>query len=243
MNTPRPEYPRPQFVRENWQNLNGEWDFEIDFGMSGKERKLYEQDSLKDKIIVPFCPESKLSGIGYVDFMNCVWYKKKININSGGKRTILHIGACDYITEVWVNAQSVGTHVGGYVAFSFDITKFLHEGENIITICADDNNRNSQPRGKQCPTYYSRGCDYTRTTGIWQTVWLETVPQSYIAYTKYTPDINTATLYIEAECVSAHNQTLKAEAKFKGKTVGCAETVVNGTIARLALKLDELYLW
>jgi Beta-galactosidase/beta-glucuronidase len=250
MSIPRPEYPRPQFVRDSWVNLNGEWDFEIDFGMSGKERKLFEEDkNLNSKIIVPFCPESKLSGVQYIDFMNCVWYKKVINITgdklADGKRTILHIGACDYETQVWVNGKSVGKHIGGYVAFSFDITDNLVVGDNTITICADDITRGNRPRGKQSHGYYSSGCDYTRTTGIWQTVWLETVPASYIAYTKYTTDIDKGMLYIEAECVNANGKTLEAEALFNGKCVGCDEVLVKGTIAKLAIKIeaDELYLW
>ena len=247
MNIPRPEYPRPQFVRKNWENLNGEWDFEIDFGMSGKARKLYENIKLKEKITVPFCPESSLSGIGYLDFMNCVWYKKDINICkcklADGKRTILHIGACDYITEVWINGNSVGTHIGGYVAFSFDITQYLIEGKNTVTICAEDKTKANQPGGKQSPNYYSAGCHYTRTTGIWQTVWIETVPANYISYVKYIPNINNSTLYIESECYNANGMTLKAEAFYNGKPVGCAESEVIGTAAKIDLKLNELYLW
>lgn len=247
MNIPRPEYPRPQFVRNDWVNLNGEWDFEIDFGMSGRDRKLYETTKLNSKIIVPFCPESKLSGVEYKDFMNCVWYKKTINITdeklSDGKRTILHIGACDYETEVWVNGKSVGKHIGGYVAFSFDITNNLQAGDNVITICADDITRGNRPRGKQSHRYYSSGCDYTRTTGIWQTVWLETVPSSYIAYTKYTTDIDNGVLYIETECVNSHGKDITAEAFYNGKKVGANTVAVKGSIAKLAVVLDELHFW
>lgn len=247
MNTPRPEYPRPQFVRDNWQNLNGEWDFEIDFGMSGRERKLFDDVKFTKKIIVPFCPESKLSGIEYKDFMNSVWYKKVINITeeilSERKRTLLHIGACDYETEVWINGKSVGKHIGGYIAFSFDITDYINIGDNVITICADDITRGNRPRGKQSHVYYSRGCDYTRTTGIWQTVWLETVPENYISYAKYTTDIDKGVLYIEAECVNAHGKTMKAKAYFNDECVGADKVTVKGTIAKLSIKLDKLYLW
>jgi beta-galactosidase/beta-glucuronidase len=234
-------------VRKNWVNLNGEWDFEIDFGQTGRAKKLYETKALKYKINVPFCPESKLSGVGYVDFMNAVWYKKTIDVSgedlSGGKRTILHIGACDYKTEVWVNGKSVGTHIGGYIAFSFDITDYLTVGANVITICADDTTRSNQPGGKQSPNYYSGGCHYTRTTGIWQTVWTECVPASYIKSTKYTPDIHSSTLYIEADVKDAIGKSLTAEAFFSGKSVGKVTKQIYSDSVFIDLKLSELNLW
>ena len=173
---PRSEYPRPQFVREGWMNLNGVWQFEIDHGDSGRKRGLVEKKTLDGTILVPFCPESRLSGVGYTDFMAAVWYKRSFVLpeEAAGKRIILHFGAVDYLTEVWVNGKSVGTHKGGYNSFSFDITDALREGENEITVCAQDDTRNGcQPSGKQSRRYESYGCYYTRTTGIWQTVWLE----------------------------------------------------------------------
>ena len=125
MSIPRSEHPFPQFQREDWINLNGEWQFEVDSGKSGAERKLFEAQSLSGAITVPFCPESELSGIGNKDFMDCVWYKRKVTLpeNFAGKRVILHIGACDYLSTVWVNGAEVGEHRGGYISFSFDITK------------------------------------------------------------------------------------------------------------------------
>ncbi len=243
---PRPEYPRPQFVRDEWVNLNGEWDFEIDNGLSGKERRMFDAYTFNSRIIVPFCPESSLSGIGNKDFMNAVWYKRAVELpwayDSG--RTILHIGACDYLTTVWVNGQEVGSHIGGYISFSFDITAALTAGANTIVICAEDSLRSgNQPAGKQCGVYYSRGCHYTRTTGIWQTVWLEHTPSAYIKTYKYTPDIATSTLTIEAECADAHGLPMTAEASFDGRCVGKNEAYVSGKFVRMVLKLDELHLW
>ena len=114
---PRPEYPRPQMARKEWMNLNGEWQFCLDQGRSGRERGLHEAASLPDTIVVPFCPESRLSGIGHTDFIACVWYKRAVSLpgewTGSGRKTLLHIGACDYETQVWVNGQSVGTHTGG----------------------------------------------------------------------------------------------------------------------------------
>lgn len=244
----RPEYPRPQFERKNWINLNGEWQFEIDHGRSGKERGLYKKETLDDKIIVPFCPESRLSGLAHVDFMECVWYKRTVEISDewakADRRTILNIGACDYVTEVWVNGQYIGRHIGGYISFAMDITKAVVAGENAIVICATDLLRSqNQPGGKQSRKFYSHGCSYTRTTGIWQTVWLENVPNHYIKRTKYCPSLENESLFIEAVCENADGKTLRAEASFGGKVVGSAETKVNCKTAMLEVKLSEMHLW
>ena len=245
---PRPEYPRPQFVRDAWLNLNGEWEFEVDAGKSGRARSLTSGKTLAEKIIVPFCPESALSGLGHKDFMESVWYRRTVTLPEGwqqpGRRTLLHFGACDYRTEVWVNGQSAGTHRGGYVAFSFDITALLAAAENEIVVCAEDFLRSgNQPGGKQSTRYASYGCSYTRTTGIWQTVWLENVPEAYLVETKCTPDIEAGVLNIEAICANAHGFTLRAEARWAGKPVGAASATVTGKGARLCLKLEELHLW
>ncbi|MBO4353804.1 MAG: beta-galactosidase, partial [Clostridia bacterium] len=168
MKIPRPEYPNPQFERKNWINLNGEWGFEIDNTKTGVERGILDR-KLESKITVPFCPESKLSGIGNTDFMNSVFYRRTFEIGKGdvdGKRVFLHVGACDFETTVWINKQQVGKHVGGYTPFAFDITKYVNEGENTVDIRAVDDTRSFlQASGKQSTGYFSRGCNYTRTTG------------------------------------------------------------------------------
>ena len=149
---PRPEYPRPQFVRDGWMNLNGQWQFEIDHGASGRARGLVEKEKLDGEITVPFCPESRLSGVEYVDFMAAVWYKRTFTLprEAAGKRVFINFGAVDYACEVWINGTSVGTHRGGYVGFQFEITSALHEGENTVVVCADDDLRGGrQPYGKQ----------------------------------------------------------------------------------------------
>ena len=249
MNTlPRSEYPRPQFVRDSWINLNGEWQFERDRAVSGEARQLYNAESSSDKIIVPFCMESKLSGIGDTDFCNCVWYKKKTDIPSKwlerGKKVLLHIGACNYKTTLYVNGIKAGTHIGGYVSFSFDITDFVTAGENILTISAETDVRaGKQASGKQSQRYESYGCYYTRTTGIWQTVWLENVAEKYIESAKYYPDINDSTLTVIAKSKCADGYTVSAQASFGGKTVGADSATVCGGIAILKIKLDELHLW
>ena len=109
-NIPRPEYPRPQFVRDQWINLNGAWEYQTDRGESGEQRGYQNDAPFTETIIVPFCRESELSGINDKDFCDCVWYRKKLTLPEGwqnGRRTILHIGACDYITHVWVNGKFI----------------------------------------------------------------------------------------------------------------------------------------
>ena len=242
MNIPRSEHPNPQLQRENWINLNGIWEFEIDKSASGVDRKLYEAEKLSREIIVPFCPESKLSGIEDVDFLNSVWYKRSIPINDKSNRIILHIGACDFFTTVYVNAKKVGTHKGGYASFSFDITDYVERGENTLIIHAlDDNRTGLQPRGKQSALYHSHDCDYTRTTGIWQTVWLEFVPQTHIKTVKYYPDSANSSLQIKATVQG--DATLTATAYYEGREVGSAVVQNNGGNADLTIKLSETHLW
>ncbi|QOT10821.1 beta galactosidase jelly roll domain-containing protein [Paenibacillus sp. JNUCC32] len=244
---PRPEYPRPQWVRPQWINLNGSWQFEIDHGRSGKERGLHEPGhELSGTITVPFCPESKLSGVEYKDFMAAVWYKREFEVpKDWNGRILLHFGAVDYETEVWVNGVSVGTHRGGYTPFSFDITSHVKPGENIVTVCAEDDVRSGrQPRGKQSGRFYSHGCDYTRTTGIWQTVWLEQVPQVYMSDMKLVGDPDNGCAHLEIKIDgNAAGHKLTASALYEGNAVGNASAVVSGPSVKLTIPLSEVHLW
>lgn len=241
----RTEHPKPQFKRENWLNLNGEWQFEMDHGNSGESRKLFENEkTFSQKIQVPFCPESKLSGIGNVDFMNSVWYKRTFTVTEEQLQNLilLHFGAVDYEAEIYVNENKCCIHKGGYVSFSCDITDYVKAGENTVTVHAIDDTRNRLvPSGKQCWTYKSRDCFYTRTTGIWQTVWLEFIPKTHIKKVKYVTDINTVTLTITAELCG--NATFRAEAFYDGVSVGKAEVASNGGLSTITLHLTEAHLW
>ena len=248
MKIPRPEYPRPQMKRPLWQNLNGQWQHEADRGLSGRARGLASADSLSEQITVPFCRESRLSGIGDTDFCGAVWYRKEFDIDEAwldkGKRVLLHVDACDWATEVWVNGKSVGTHMGGYVPLTFDITDSLDGAHNTVTLCAEDDVRShNQAAGKQSSRYESYGCFYTRTTGIWQTVWLECVPTGYIKSVKYFPDIEGCRLTVQASCVGCDGKTVSAKASFEGKDMGEGSAVVAGGHAIFDIKLAELYLW
>ncbi|MGB9907467.1 MAG: glycoside hydrolase family 2 protein [Candidatus Saccharicenans sp.] len=197
---PRPEYPRPDLVRDRWLNLNGQWDFALDLSDSGEERGLPEGRGFDRKILVPFAPESPLSGVGFTDFMAAVWYKRPLVIPAewSGERIILHFEAADYQTTVWINGKKVGEHRGGYTPFSLDITGYCDKAENLLVVrCRDDVRSNLQPAGKQSKRYHSYSCLYRRTTGIWQTVWLEPVPAVFIEKYRVLPDLDNSQVLLQ----------------------------------------------
>lgn len=240
----RPEHPNPQMQRKNWMNLNGTWEFEFDFGDSGLDRKLYEQGKFSREIQVPFCPESSLSGIGYQDFMAAVWYRRTFCLTKEQLqgRVLLHFGAVDYECRAFVNGKEAGRHKGGYSSFQFDITDLVKEGENCLAVYArDDIKSGRQPVGKQSREFYSHGCDYTRTTGIWQTVWLEFVPKSYLRKMWFYPNIQEGTLTIKAQ--TAGEGELSAKALYEDQVCGCASAHTAGGNVHLMLKLSRLELW
>ena len=244
MNIPRPEHPNPQWERTSWKNLNGEWEFEFDFGTSARGKKLYEKGALSKKITVPFCPESILSGIGYTDFIPSVCYRKTVTISEeeAQKNIFLHFGAVDFHSYIYINGKFCDEHIGGYSSFKVDITKLIKEGENEIFVIAEDDTRSkAQPSGKQSDRYASYGCSYTRTTGIWQTVWLEFVPKAYIKNCKYYPNITDSTLTVIGETVG--NGTLSLSASYEGKNVGKTQIKVSGGSFVTSIKLSELHLW
>ncbi len=213
MPIPRAEYPRPQFVRKDWLNLNGKWQFEIDSGDSGLERGL-RTAKLAQSITVPFCPESKLSGIGNVDYLNAVWYRREVTIpRKWGKRNVLlHLQACDYDTTVWVNDIEVGRHRGGFSPITCDLAGVAKPGDRIaIVVRARDDHRQLKPVGKQSSWYGNSGCHYTRTTGIWQTVWLEPVASTYLKRARITPDVG-AGLFRLVQPLAGNSAGLKVRA-------------------------------
>jgi beta-galactosidase/beta-glucuronidase len=189
---PRPEHPRPDFERATWLNLNGPWQFEIDAQGDGESRGLTSGKDLGSTITVPFCPESRLSGIGNTDFMVHTWYRRQFTVPPAlqGKRLLLHFGAVDWEARVWVNGKFAGEHRGGYSPFALEITDFVKDGENEVVLHARDDTRSGmQATGKQSHGV-SEGCVYTRTTGIWQTVWLEAVGQTYVKEFSVVPDLD-----------------------------------------------------
>lgn len=227
---PRPEYPRPDFVREDWLNLNGVWEFEFDDLNMGEKAKWYEDYAFSRTINVPFCFESELSGIGDTSRHDQVWYKRVFDVPDKwkDKRIILHFGAVDYIAKVWINGIYVGEHVGGHTPFTFDVTDVISLNDtNAIVLKAYDNAYDrKQARGKQSWLNQPFDCWYDRTSGIWQTVWLEPVDDKHIDKILMKPDIDKGMLYIEAYIShAAIGSTLKADIKFKGTYINSISVV------------------
>src|SRR5581483_4356226 len=181
---PRPEYPQPQFQRHEWLNLNGWWAFEFDDADEGRAGRW--ADSRREfgrQILVPFCFESANSGVQDTGFHPCAWYRRTFQVPTAwrGRRVLLHFGAVDYRASVWVNGLSAGEHEGGHTPFRFDITDLLRSGLNTLTVRVEDPPEDRYiPRGKQHWREKSESIFYTRTSGIWQTVWLEPVAESWL---------------------------------------------------------------
>ena len=180
-------YPRPQLRRHHWQNLNGPWKFAFD--PAGTLNHPTEIKRWTHTIEVPFCPESKASGIGDTGFHSHCWYQREFDVNPPKGRLLLHFGAVDYQARVWVNNQYVGGHTGGHTPFTIDITDALiSEAPQILTVLAiDDPHDLAKPRGKQDWQLEPHSIWYPRTSGIWQTVWLETVANTYFGRLRWTP--------------------------------------------------------
>ena len=227
-NIPRPEYPRPQFVRENnWINLNGEWDFVFDDANIGLKERWYLKKSLNNfdrKILVPFCFQSKLSGIEDTSFHEVFWYRKEFTFEkeNDDKKVLLHFGAVDYSCIIYLNQTYVGSHEGGYIGFSLDITNYIEEN-NVLVVRVEDPSQDLEiPRGKQFWKSEIDSIFYPRVSGIWQTVWLESLsPEFQINDLKITPDIDKSEVMFEINIngISFSELYLFVEILFNNQTI------------------------
>lgn len=188
-------YPRPDFLRDNWLDLTGQWEFDFDDENTGEENEWFVHHEFSRKILVPYVYQSPMSGIGCTELHDIVWYRKKLTVSEDLKDKVLELnfGAVDYHAKVWINGSYAGEHCGGYTPFKLDITKNLQLGkENTIVVkVLDDSYSKEQPRGKQTWLESPFACWYTRFTGIWQPVWINVLDKIHIASFKLTPDIDT----------------------------------------------------
>src|SRR5579859_2868763 len=207
---PRPEYPRPHFRRDRWVNLNGEWQFAFDDHDAGltdgwhhtlAEQLLSGSHVFGRRILVPFCFQASLSGIGDPSIHDVVWYARIFDppvLDSRTECLLLHFGAVDYRATVWVNGAQVAQHEGGHTPFQADITHAMSAGQNVLVVRAEDPSRDATiPRGKQAWTEKPAHIFYTRTTGIWQSVWLEPVSAHRIEELRLTPDVDDGSIEVE----------------------------------------------
>ena len=223
---PRPEYPRPQFVRDAWRNLNGDaWTFEYDNERTGMERKLFESRGFADRIVVPFAPQSVLSGVGNTDFIKGMWYHRKIEIPQewAGKRILLNFGAVDWESEVFIDGEHAALHFGGCSSFSADVTRLVKPGgtHDLVVRVVDD--VPLSPSGKQSNKRESYGCLYTRVTGIWQTVWMEAVDPSGLASCRTVPDADNGTFVFSPTFHGGGAARFAVSVMADGKKVGGGE--------------------
>ena len=225
----RTDHPCPDRVRQTWHSLNGQWDFAFDLNMVGKKEKWYRGLPATHKIEVPFCYQSKLSGINSKEHCNVVWYARKTTIPANmTARRLLHFGAVDYIADVWLDGQYLGGHEGGYTPFTFDVTDLTEPGcEYTLTVRAEDRLDFDQPRGKQSFRPESFECWYTPVTGIWQSVWLEGVGEYYPVDFRLTPCLERASVKVE---VYLHelpkDASIRLTASYKGDVVAVSDAKV-----------------
>lgn len=239
-------YPNPQFVRPDVLMLDGKWEFRFDDAATYWRRDFSKNDQgLKDTIHVPFCPESKLSSIEDKDLHPCMWYAKEFTLpeSFAGKHVLLRFGAVDYHARVFVNGVKVGEHFGGYTPFCFDITSHLGE-INRITVCVFDDNRDPKiPSGKQSPLYRSFSALYTKTSGIWQSVWLEACGENRIDGVRFDTRINGDVTTALTFHKSAVGCTVELDVSFAGRPVARISETVTAFDWQKVFHIDAPKLW
>lgn len=244
MEIERREYPRPQFRRENWQSLNGEWEFAFDDKNDGIKGGLWQgKKALPLKIRVPFSYQYPASGIGDLAQHDVVWYRRSFALaeENRGRRALLCFNAADYQTDVWLNGVHILTHTGGFTPFSADITDFLKKGDNIIVVRCEDTLNDAVPRGKQSWTGSPFSCFYVPNTGIWQSVWLEFYGEDCIAEHSLFCDYDKTELY--GELVTQYGKADEAEilVTFAGKLIKRERFTLRGRHNKFRFALPRDY--
>ena len=241
--TYRMEYPRPDFQRSLWMNLNGQWDFRFDDQDQGKCQRWEETFINGDKIQVPFCYQSALSGIDTQQIHPIMWYTRTFVVPNefAGKRILLHFGAVDYHCEVYLNGRCVGSHSGGYTPFHFSIENYLISGENRLTVRVEDRPDCAQPRGKQFWKEQGERCWYVANSGIWQTVWLEAVGRTYLQSIQIWPDIDRRQIRLDVTLDQEPNKPLmfNADISFGDKVVTLYRQSLQRRRTKLTISLEE----
>ena len=247
-------YPRPQFVRDSWLSLNGKWKFVFDDENVGEEKQFFNKFPNSNEILVPFTYETKMSGINDEKVHENIWYSNDININvEKDKNIILHFEGSDFVTKLWINGNYVGMNIGGYHRFSFDITKFIVDGKNNFTIKVEDSLSKVQPRGKQRYKNESFKCWYIQTTGIWKTIWIESVSKNHIVSVKNTPDYDNKNIEIELVTNISEkditNFEIETEILFDNKIVNSKKQIIEDKILKYNVNIygvennDEINFW
>ena len=244
---PRPEYPQPQFQRAPWLTLNGAWDFEFDDANAGLDAGWSTgSHKLNRNITVPYCFESRLSGIGDTSFHPWIWYRRAVTLPADwkGRRVLLHFGAVNYWSMVWVNGKLAGSHEGGNTPFTFDVTPLLQPGANVLTVRAHFPPTDRYiPRGKQFWEPKSKSIFYTRTSGIWQPVWMEPVGASFLDRVKITPSTDGAVRLEFAIARPQPDLEITASASFAGQPAASATAHANSARTTAMFAIDEPKLW
>ncbi len=249
---PRPEHPRPQFRRSTWVNLNGPWTFRSEPMRPSqlprdKHSEVAALGGFESPITVPFCPESALSGVGDREFIGVLWYHRVIEVPAewAGRKVLLHFGAVFYRAEIYVDGAYAGQHVGGSVSFAVDVTRFVEPGgsHHLTVAVSNDLWSGAQPSGKQSWKYRSYGCHYTRTTGIWQTVWMEAVDPCGLADVHIVADIEAGRLMVTPSFHGiAAGQRFEVSASLDGREVGRAGRAARDGIP-MSLQIADPRLW
>ncbi|GBU10692.1 hypothetical protein AwErysi_03080 [Erysipelotrichaceae bacterium] len=255
----RTEYPRPQFEREEWQLLNGTWDFCFDrenIGLGQHWEQNFPSDEQAVKIEVPFVYQTALSGINRKEPIDIVWYKRSFTKEREMPITKIHFGAVDYETIVYLNGKQIGYHIGGHTPFSIDISNYCTTGENILVLRVFDPLEDEEIlRGKQFWEKEPRGIWYTQTTGIWQSVWLEYLATNYLEDVKITPDVDLQKvdidLYFSKKCIGCNYgitiefegaTIIEAAGKIIHERMSTSFDVLQGKVFR-GTQHGESYLW